>query len=79
MEGNTKPWDQLRPEFSLHDSLFFKWLQQTPYQVIGKRKLKNCSDTSDNIIYLIHHLIKGNPLINLEKLNSKELQNINRK
>ena len=41
-----------------------------------KQILKQNLDISQNVIYLSYHLIKNNRLINLEKLDSKELCNI---
>ena len=38
--------------------------------------LKSSSNTSDNLIYLDHHLIKNNRLLCLQKLDSKELYSI---
>ena len=62
VEDNTKSWDQLKREFSPNDSSFFKWLQLTQYQLLGKKILKGCSNTSNNPVHLNYHLAKGNHL-----------------
>ena len=71
MEGNTKSCDQFKRGSSFNDSSFFKWLQLN--NAIPSNTKKNCSNTSNNLIYLNHHLISGNRLLKLEKLKSKEL------
>ena len=76
VEDNTKSWDQLKREFSPNDSSFFKWLQLTQYQLLGKKILKGCSNTSNNPVHLNYHLAKGNHLFKCCKLNFKELCNI---
>ena len=71
--GNTKEWMKLKHKFNLNNNLYFKWMQLI-YSIPQKWKnaIKN-NRISQNLLFLNHHLIKCNILLNLEKLNSKEL------
>ena len=76
-DGVLKPWIELKQEFSLNNNLFFKWVQlcdSVPKN--WKAILKASSESSDNLIYMDHHLIKQNRLLCLQKLDSKELYSI---
>ena len=64
--GNTKEWVKLKHEFNLNNNLYFNWMQlihSIPQK--WKNPIKS-NRISENLLFLNHHLIKCNILLNLE-------------
>ena len=62
--SEIKSWNDLKNEFKLEQRLYFKWMQ------LVNAIPSNCSQ---NLTLLDHHLVKSNPLFNIEKLEPREL------
>ena len=71
--GNTKEWVKLKHKFNLNNNLYFNWMHliHSIPQKWKNRIIKNYR-ISENL-FVNHHLIKCDILLNLEKLNSNEL------
>ena len=57
-DGVLKPWIELKQEFSLNNNLFFKWVQLCDSVPKNWKAILKASESSDNLIYMDHHLIK---------------------
>ena len=76
-DGAVKPWKQLQEEYGLANKLKFKWIQLI--HSLPKPWIEQIFIDSGNSINLAiqdHHLIKKHQILCLNKLNSKELYNI---
>ena len=59
-EGNLKPWDDLKLEYSLTNETSFQWLQSknaVPHK--WHTKIKQSPDNVGKLLIQHHHLIKG--------------------
>ena len=76
-EGAVKPWKQLHEEYGLANKLKFKWIQLI--HSLPKLWIEQIFIDSGNSINLAiqdHHLINKHQILCLNKLDSKELHNI---
>ena len=76
-DGTVKPWKQLQEEYGLANKLKFKWIQiihSLPKSWIEQIFID--SGNSINLTIQDHHLIKKHQILSLNKLDSKELYNI---
>ena len=76
-DGAVKPWKQLQEEYGLAKKLKFKWIQLI--HSLPKPWIEQIFIDSGNSISLAiqdHHLIKKHQILCLNKLDSKELYNI---
>ena len=76
-DGAVKPWKQLQEEYGLASKLNFKWTQLI--HSLPKPWIEQIFIDSGNSINLAiheHHLIKKHQTLCLNKLDSKELYNI---
>ena len=76
-DGAVKPWKQLPEEYGLANKLKFKWIQLI--HSLPKSWIEQIFIDSGNWINLAiqdHHLIKKHQILCLNKLDSKELYNI---
>ena len=76
-DGRVKPWKQLQEEYGLANKLKFKWIQiihSLPKPWIEQIFID--SGNSINLAIQDHHLIKIHQILCLNKLDSKELYNI---
>ena len=76
-DGAVKPWKQLQEEYGLASKLKFKWLQLIHFLL--KPWIEQIFIDSRNSINLAiqdHHLTKKHQIFCLNKLDSKELYNI---
>ena len=75
--GKLKSWSVLKVENGLHEKQKFKWTQLV-YAIPSKWKTSLLQDNgnSNNFVLFNHHLIKNTQICSLEKLNSKEMYNI---
>ena len=76
-DGTVKPWKQLQEEYGLANKLKFKWIQLI--HSLPKPWIEQIFIDSGNSINLAiqdHHLIKKHQILCLNKLDSKELYNI---
>ena len=70
-DGTVKPWKQLQQEYGLANKLKFKWIRKPWIEQIFID-----SGNSINLAIQDHHLIKKHQILCLNKLDSKELYNI---
>ena len=76
-DGSVKPWKQLHEEYGLANKLKFKWIQLI--HSLPKPWIEQIFIDSENSISLAiqdHYLIKKHQILCLNKLDSKELYNI---
>ena len=76
-DGTVKPWKKLQEEYGLANKLNFKWIQLI--HSLPKPWIEQIFIDSGNSINLAirdHHLIKKHQILCLNKLDSKELYNI---
>ena len=76
-DGTVKLWKQLQEEYGLANKQKFKWIQiihSLPKQWIQQIFID--SGNSINLTIQDHHLIKKHKILCLNKLDSKELYNI---
>ena len=76
-DGTVKPWKQLQEEYGLASKLKFKWIQII--HSLSKSWIEQIFIDSGNSINLAiqdHHLIKKHQILCLNKLDSKELYNV---
>ena len=69
-EGNLKPWDDLKLEYTLTTDAYFLWLQQKhaiPHKL--KTMIKQNPANDSNVLIQDYHLIKGALILTLEKLS----------
>ena len=75
--GKTRSWEDLRAKLGLYDNKKFYWRQII--QVIPltwKKMFLECSNNIGDLISKECHLIKKHQIYCLEKLNSRELYNM---
>ena len=68
-EGMVK----LKHQFNLNNNLYFNWMQLIHSLPQKRKNAFENNRISENFLFLNHHLIKCNILLNLEKLNSEEI------
>ena len=75
--GKLKSWSVLKVENGLHEKQKFKWTQLV-HAIPSKWKTSLLEDNgnSNNLVLFNHHVIKNTQICSLEKLNSKEMYNI---
>ena len=72
-----KPWDDFKLEYKLTNEAYFQWLQlkhTIPHK--WKTSIKKNPSNVSKLLFQDHHLIKGVPILILERLSSKELYTI---
>ena len=65
--GSFKSWNVLKTEFKLADSLYFSWKQLINAIPLNLKTIIQHNSSSANLLVLIHHLMKKNNLISLDK------------
>ena len=76
-DGAVKPWKQLQEEYGLANKLKIKWIQLIhPSPKPWIEQIFIDSENSVNLAIQDHHLIKKHQILCLNKLDSKELYNI---
>ena len=75
--GKTKSWDYFKSEYNLPNKVKYCWIQFTDsLPKLWKDRILNCIGNSVNQCIFDHHLIKKNNLYYLNKLESRELYQI---
>ena len=73
-DGKLKTWENIKVEFGLQSFQKFKWLQITDaIPKNWKDIIKDDNGNSKNLVFYDNHLSKGGLIYGLNKLNSKEL------
>ena len=76
-DGKTKMWEKLRTEYNLPSSKKFVWMQIiNALPKSWKETFLTNEGNLNNLVIHDHHLLKKNQIYSLNKLNSKELYNI---
>ena len=72
-----RSWEDLRAKLGLDDNKNFYW-RQTNHAIPGawKETFSECGNNINDLIIEEHHLIKKHQIYCLEKLNSRELYNM---
>ena len=72
-DGKLKQWENVKQEFNLNDSAFYKWVQIVHAIPNTWKNIISNESLSNNNVYTNHHLIWNNRILCLEKLSAKEL------
>ena len=74
--GNFKSWNVLKTELKLADSSYFSWMQLINAIPLNWKLIIKHNRSSENLLFLNHHLIKKKNLVSLDKLRCRELYNV---
>ena len=74
--GNIKNWNNLQNEFYLCENFHFSFMQLVDALSRTWKKIVKANRAITNTLVLNYYLMKKNSLLLLEKLNSREINNI---